>query len=64
MQNSHNFSEWIRLLNMYKHNQMWGKVRDCILDINSRFIVKEPFWIKELEEHWNRIDYQDSESVH
>ena len=60
---SFNFSEWIKLLNMYKHNQMWRKVDECIKDINSRFVVKESFWLKELEEHWNRVDYEDAAAV-
>lgn len=25
--------------------------------MNKRFIVREAFWVKELEEHWNRLDY-------
>ena len=24
--NCHNFFEWLKLFNMYKHNQMWDKV--------------------------------------
>ena len=60
---SHTFREWMKLLNMYKHNHQWSKVTNCITQINYRFLVKESFWIKELEDHSNRLDYTNQTQV-
>ena len=31
--------------------------------MNRRFIVKETFWVKELELRWNRLDYDNQKQI-
>jgi hypothetical protein len=41
---------------MYKRNQNWRKVDETVREMDRRFLLKEKFWITEIEEKVKRSD--------
>lgn len=56
---SYVLGDWIKLLGMYKHNQSWKKVDDTVREMDRRFVLREKFWITEIEEKVTRSQGKD-----
>lgn len=56
---SYSLGDWIRLLSMYKHNQSWRKVDETVREMDRRFVLRERFWIIEIEEKVKRSEGKD-----